>query len=173
MKTKIILLFLFTTSILFSQNKINVKGVVTYFYNENLGFKADIGTTIIFNKIQESDSLKSPISKYRYFEVLINAKNQIHKYSKPSELQKREYNKLKDSLKVYKESYKVYVDDLKTNSENIILTINGAGNYSVDIPVGYYEIIAISKNKYGRILNKHFKIASEKSIIIDFEFGRI
>lgn len=86
MKIKILLLLIFATSFSFSQNNVNVKGVVTYFFNDNLGYKADTGTTIIFNKIPKSNSLKSPISKYRYFEISINAKNKIRKYVKPSKI---------------------------------------------------------------------------------------
>ncbi|PWI28897.1 hypothetical protein DI383_14325 [Flavobacteriaceae bacterium LYZ1037] len=173
MKIKILLLLIFATSVSFSQKNVNVKGVVTYFFNDNLGYKADTGTTIILNKIPESDSLKSPISNYRYFEISINAKNQIRKYVKPSESDQKEYNQLKDSLEIYKDSYKNYVDDLKNNTDKIILTVDGIGNYNVDVPIGYYEIIAISKNRYGRILNRHIKITAEKPNIVDFEFGRI
>lgn len=173
MKIKILLMLIFATSVSFSQKKVNVKGVVTYFFNDNLGYKADTGTTIILNKIKESDSLKSPISNYRYFEISINANNLIYKYVPPTDSQKEKYNLLKDSLEIYKERYKIYIKNLEKNSDNIILTVDGIGNYSVEVPIGYYEIIAISKNRYGRILNKHIKITAEKPNIIDFEFDRI
>lgn len=85
----------------------------------------------------------------------------------------KEYNQLKNSLEIYKDRYKKYVGDLKNNSDKIILTVDGIGNYNVDVPIGYYEIIAISKNRYGRILNRHIKITADKPNIVDFEFGRI
>ncbi len=157
-----------------SQNEnIEVDGIVTYFFNENLGTKADVSSKVYFRPAQYSDTLNKNFSKLRYFEVLVGASSYASKYSKPNRktLAKRKRNV--DSLNLYKKLTDDILIQIKDKSYKT--SVDGVGRFNIKVPKGFYEIIVVSSNRKGRKLNRFVEIKNQQQmdLDLDFEFGRI
>lgn len=172
MKNLIIAIALLMTSSVLSQDKGKVKGVVTYFFNEHIGTKADIGATILIHKKEESDTLHDILKKHKTNEVMYLSYLQISR----SINSKAIIDKMTKSRSDYKSTEllaKNYISEIELNNSTIKLTADGSGNYSHDLPIGSYQIIVISKNSGYRINSRIIQIKKEEATIADFDFGRV
>ncbi len=167
------LLMIFMALICLSANcQTEIKGVANYFVNDRIGTRPDVGTEILIHKISESDTLHDVIQKHVSNQVSYNASLEIAKFSRDKEFL--------EGVKLKQQNYKgtqilvdSYIDGINQSTETIKITVDGDGNYSADVPPGFYEVISISKNKMNRILNKKVKVEKNKPTIVDFDFGRI
>lgn len=169
---KFLFILLLLSTFSFSQN-VELKGVVTYFFNQNLGYKPDVGAKMYIHKIAEKDSIKSPVITLRSYELMVGMNEKMSQYSTPSAEEREKYKKNKDSLTFYRNEVDLYVSKLKNSKETIIVSADGAGNYNVNIPAGFYEIVSESKNRSGLYRVETIHVKEGRPNIVDFEFNII
>ena len=124
-----------------------VSGTVTYFYNDFIGYKPDIGATV-YATTYECDSL----SNYLHEIALSNIAGE----SIDSVLE----------INTYRMFYKILEESLvaKTN-------VNGLGEYTIDLPEGNYLLIFRSVGRKrpnlvefsGKVEVKRVKVEGEKN----------
>lgn len=176
----ILVFLLFMPIISFSQTSIG--GVITYFFNDYQGNKADIGSKVFI-----LDSLNSPNEKFGIVDTFLHVKlyralielnrntlstNEFliskykgkKQYAKEYEILNSQILELNKSLDRYNQiliDYNAETDekfkilDTKTssllkslNDKNcLITTVDGNGNYSLNIKSGTYYVYIISKNR--------------------------
>lgn len=137
-----------------TKNEGELKGVITYLFNNYQGDKPDIGAKVrIWPLIPKSDSL---IDKF------IEAKTYQNLYNTASvEDKSRFMNKLiqlncETKAKFDTLDKKIAIRNilLNRNKDLITLIVDGVGNYSVKLPKGNYEILVTSKGRTGLSLTE-------------------
>lgn len=171
MRNLIIVIALCSFSFGFAQENGQIKGVVTYFFNDNFGSKPDVGTKILIHKKEVSDTLHDILKKHRTNEVIYLTYVELLKSMKTKDLMDK-FNKAETNYKTTRLLADKYVSETEAEGSTLKLTVDGAGNYSYDLPIGYYEIIAVSKNSRSRIMNTKLNIEKNETKIVDFDFDR-
>lgn len=130
-----------------SNQKANLKGVITYYFNKNYGDKPDVGAKIYLKKTDTINKKRSVIYNYQRANVcrsLIKMNANVESCKKT--LTEIGINSDKDfddlNSKVIKEFMEMdYSDTVKK------VTADGNGNYSVSVEPGLYEVIYVSKGR--------------------------
>lgn len=169
MKNILIAIALIISTSMFSQEA-ELRGVVTYFFNDNFGHKPDVGSTILIHKISESNANNALLDKFRSSQVIYNTNVIMSEYINTEDFNQR-YQKAKFEYELSEKKAKQYVKDVTSNSSTKTITVDGDGNYNLMLPNGIYEVIAISKNKNDRILYKLVELNGND--IVDFSFEKI
>lgn len=166
-----------------SHQKGKVKGVVTYFFNNNYGNKPDIGSQVFIRETTDNDSLKLLISNFNMAKTcrtLVNLKraDEAEGFAEKT-LKELNINSESDfenlSKKVYSHLLKVRI-----NKDTKTLTVDANGSFEVDLDIGNYEIIVVSKNRnsinsaeiMGKVLNKNIEIKDGSIVNCGFEFDK-
>jgi hypothetical protein len=188
MKLIYILLFALFPIISNSQTA-NISGVVTYFFNSNIGDKPDVGAKVFI-----IDSLTNPEFQYSVIDSFIHANAYRKLYFDYLEM----YNNYNNMAKTYEgktkykaqyDDYKAKSDDAKKNADNYFAkmldykietaekftvldkrattaiikidedktlqkTVDGIGNYSVNVKPGTYYILIVSKSRTGKSITE-------------------
>jgi len=126
-------------------------GVVTYFFNDNYGDKPDVGAKIIVCKYKEGESFLKQFREYntaRHYRVMMS-------YLKKNDTKRHEYLQKLADMGIYtdedfdkldKDTSSGLINLTVTESSNFKnLTVDGTGKYSIQLPVGKYEVIFQSK----------------------------
>jgi hypothetical protein len=166
-----------------------LSGVVTYYFNENFGYKPDIGAIVTVHKTTEMNSSKSKFDKYQLAYLYMKHLS----YLKKKDPDYQEYfNKLKslgietndDFTKLDNETASILIDitsikvDLdRENTKQV--TVDGAGNYSVELEPGFYEILFQSKGRErltktevrGKIDIQKVEIKPDERSTVDCKFS--
>lgn len=144
------------------KDKGELKGIVTYFFNNNLGSKPDIGADVYINRLDNGGD------DFLY----------KHEYDTINTQENSEYGRAVDKCMtggLYTFQYKYFIqndpkyhsEELDNNaSENLSkikhdykntvkTTVDGNGNYSVKLETGLYEIVFISKGRKGKSKTEH------------------
>jgi len=178
---KLIFFTILTSSFSFAQNA-ELKGVITYFFNDNFGFKPDVGATIYIIEGDEENEAYNSIKDFQrqkkltsaYLDVLSSDKKLKNKEKKQK---KEEANKILEEKTNAALSSIFQIEISKSYKE--LLMADGDGNFSAILPEGDYIVIAISKNRNdlnvaeikGKIDCRHIVISNEKTVYnVNFEF---
>lgn len=167
----IIILLIFSNPILAQDKIVEVEGVVTYFFNDNLGNKADTGSNVFLRAAKYSDTINNTFAKQRYYEIIVNANSMTSRFIKKTPDREAELKSATDSLKLYRKLNKAFIQENK--DVFFKATVDGHGRYKSKVPEGLYEIIVFSKNRSGRQLNRFVEIEKGTPMNLDFEFSRI
>jgi len=124
-----------------------LKGVVTYFFNDNYGDKPDVGAKVYLRKTDTTNRKMSILFNYqlakfcKYLWKIEKDEKHLKTLQKLNADTKKGFDKL-DSLA----SNEVLNLDLGI-TDAIKTTVDGNGNYSLNAEPGLYEIIFISKGR--------------------------
>lgn len=155
--------------------KATVKGVVTYFFNNNYGDKPDVGAMVYLRKTDSAHQEERVFIKYKVIQVCKNSKSEfcvksLEKYNATTKegLEAIDKEAFTERLKL----------DMGENNGVIKATVDGNGNYSVNVDPGLYEIIFVSKGRTGmtiteikgKLESKIIKVKSGETITSDFRF---
>ena len=135
-----------------STAKSKLKGVVTYYFNSNYGFKPDVGAEVLIRKTNKSDETRLIIHNFyiatNYRKVVSNSKitNIKDEYSENKLIElgadtDEGYKKICSLATQHVFKYKLI------DKEAIKLSVNGNGTFETELEPGYYEVIVISKNR--------------------------
>ena len=124
-----------------------VSGTVTYFYNDFIGYKPDVGATV-YVTTAESDSLSEYLHKARLSNIAGEPIDSV----------------LEDNT--YRMLYKILEDSLVATTN-----VNGLGEYTIDLPEGNYLLIfkSVGRNSLniieinGRVEVERVKVEGEKT----------
>ena len=157
-----------------------VKGVVTYFFNDNFGDRPDVGAVVSITKSDSNKAAENLIAKYQiaklYRRVLsLGIKNQkmIETLKKMDCYTDEGFRRLDKDASLFLIKEIVLSDKFKR------VTVTGNGNYSIKLSPGTYEMVIISKGrKYdsltelsGQVYWKLFTIKSGEDLTIDHQFN--
>jgi len=169
------------------KTKGEVKGMVTYFFNDNYGYKPDIGSEVIIHKVNK-DSLHDVINEFQDVKSAIRLKKFYEKTGHKgkyyddivtSVLKKHNINEDKD----YNEFCKNVISHvlLSEYSNGVIkLSVDGNGVFESELEDGFYEIIVKSKNRsslntaegLNKVLNKIIEVKNGDTVNVKFEFDK-
>jgi hypothetical protein len=147
-----------------SKQPASIAGVVTYFFNDNYGFKPDVGSNIFIvnNKYTKIDS--SALLIMLYYQISVKRKEALSLLGSGITKDDEENT---DRLDVMADSIRKIV---KNNMHTIKLTADGNGSYSRQLDPGLYSILIVSKHRNANSKTELFgKIHLE---IIRFESGK-
>lgn len=192
MKKLLLLLILSFPLFTNAQNTV-IKGVVTYYFNQNYGDKPDIGSEVTLVKekdievlIKEYKSCKTKevieekyrledeykIAKSNLNSLPWNAKSKTEKFHRAKVDSVNFLIKENQSKKVKSEVCEmlVLINYKKNNKDGFFTTVDGSGNYSMKIPSGNY-LIAIRSNgrKYTILKNLEMIEGRENEFSYNFE----
>ncbi len=155
-----------------SKKAASLAGVVTYYFNDNYGFKPDVGSNIyiIDNKYTKIDSsalliiLSYQISVIRKKALSLLGSN----ITKEDEENADRIDAIADSICTI----------VKTNPQTIKLAADGNGSYSRELDPGFYSILIVSKHRTavakteldGKIYLEIIRIESGKQYSVNAEF---
>jgi hypothetical protein len=136
-----------------STQKATIKGVVTYFFNNNYGDKPDVGAKIYIRKIDTTNNKTSIfLNKYQTAKVcrsLMSITGTPDKYAK--ELKELGIESEKDFEDLSTNARK-YLTQMKFDSNTKSVTADGNGNYTISADAGLYEVVYISKGRQGNTI---------------------
>ncbi len=130
-----------------SIQKANLKGVITYFFNNNFGDKPDVGAKIYIRKTDTTDEKRSYIYNYERAKVcrdLIKMNEVVESCKKTLKEIGVETDIDFDNL-----NFKVLDEFREMNNNESVkkVTADGNGNYSISVEPGLYEVIYVSKGR--------------------------
>lgn len=191
----LILVFSFTTKPSFSQTGL-IRGVVTYYFNSNFGYKPDIGATIAIvnqNKIEpffqelnncsqgnenisveidEAELLVKKMQKEYNSLPMFGSSKKLKIAKSKLDSAKSIYNqKVSISGDIYGCKYKIfgtYVSDASDFEKTII---DGNGNYSFKLNAGNYLVLIASKQSLGKVMKK-VTVVSDKELNFSYQFDK-
>lgn len=187
MKLKIqsilITVFIFLSCEYITAQTCDVQGIVRYFYNDYIGYKADIGAEVMF--IKYNSKYKVPqIKNWMNYQTLLDNRREYLKYRKYYNVEESEKNS------GFKEEY---VDSILSLSRTLFIekekiinnglvkysaVVDGTGKYSLKVPIGTYYVLFKSANRkldtYLEEDNKYYMIrvnlnSTTKILSFDFE----
>lgn len=166
-------------------NKTTLKGVVTYFFNENYGYKPDIGSEIfLIRKSELKDFDEKSVNDFRDVYFYRNLyKSYLDLDTGMDELVLKSYNEYGIKTEEQWEKYdkKVFNECRKIiNHEKVLkLTVDGNGVFNTTLITDEYYILAFSKNRTslsltdisGKMYFSSIKLENgiEKNINIEFK----
>lgn len=161
-----------------SNNKAELRGVVTYYFNKNYGDNPDIGARIYLRKTDTTNRKASLIQKYGRAKVcrsLIGYKTEVESCTRLLKELNADTKEGFDKMNTDMIGELVNLDDSKDVTK---VTADGNGNYSVSVEPGLYEIIFISKGRpdmtvaeiNGKIDTKVLYLKSGDTKVIDKRF---
>lgn len=172
-----------------------VTGVVTFFFNEYQGYKPDIGAEVYLTS-ENCDSINDYLNA-SHAKSRIELNNSSIEESKlyGEEENKEMINDLNKLIKSDQEIVDSYTKDttifsknedkafsklhrIKTNKETYKTTVDGVGNFSIDVPPGKYNAIIVSVGRTkvnllevrGQIIIKSIEVKSKEKMNIDCKF---
>lgn len=189
-------LLILTTKISFAQTG-TIKGVITYYFNQNYGFKPDVGAKIsVLSEanykilLQKVDSCLANIATYESNLILakdlmdkseneLNAlspftkSKKIKEFKDKYEASKRNYEKEKEFVINANMCRNIVFDKFQANANDFEKTIaDGSGNYSFKLEPGNYGILLSSKQKIGNII-KGIIIKENKDTDFSYQFDKL
>jgi len=132
-----------------------LKGVVTYFFNNNYGDKPDIGAEVWIYKIIDDEDEKK-LNDFLKLELAstirerqINNPDESIDTNELKKLDAYPYKKFSElSLRVSK-----MIIDIEYRENRLNITVDGNGNYSAKLEPGKYGIIARSNHEINNHMN--------------------
>jgi hypothetical protein len=162
-----------------TESKGELKGVVTYYFNQNYGDKPDIGAKIYVRQADTTNGMRSVINQYQRARVcrsLIEYKTQIESCTKTLQELNADTDEKFSALdsKVSKDMLQLDIFDKSV----IKVTADGNGSYSLKLNPGLYELVIVSKGRkgltvaeaLGKIEQKYFRIEAGESKVVDVRF---
>lgn len=172
-----------------------VTGVVSYFFNKYQGYKPDIGAKV-YVTLENCDSIddylraseaKANIELNKYY--LDEFKSYGEKENKQTidDLNKTIASELeivnnyaKDTIAFKQNEEKAYsiLNRITTNKETYKTTVDGVGNFTIDVPPGKYNVLIISVGRTrvnllevgGQVIIKSIEVKSKAKTNIDVKF---
>lgn len=172
-----------------------VTGVVTYFFNEYQGYKADVGAEVYLTS-ENCDSINNYLDASHAKQRIELNKLNLEELESYGENENSEMiNDLNKLIKSDQEIVSSYTKDtaifdqneekafsklhkIKTNNETYKTTVDGVGNFTIDVPPGKYNaiIISIGRTKEnllevrGQIIIKSIEVKSKEKTNVDIKF---
>lgn len=172
-----------------------VTGVVTFFFNEYQGYKPDIGAKVYITS-ENCDSIDNYLSAFQAKERIQLYNYYIEEYKTIGESENKESiddlyksieseqktlnNYAKDStvFKLNEEKAFLKFNKITTNKDIYKTTVDGSGNFTIDVPPGKYNVIIVSVGRTkvnllehsGQILIKAIEVKSKEKTSVDAKF---
>jgi len=161
-----------------------IKGVVTYYFNKNYGYKPDVGAKIfILNKadLGEADTLliknflsATLIRKILSLNNLVIDESSFNQLSKLNAETEDKFNEL--DMKASKA-----VMLIESNKKTVELFADGNGSFSKSLKAGDYSVLIESKHRHGisstevlsKIYYKRIKLLKNAEEIVNAEFDEL
>jgi hypothetical protein len=168
-----------------------INGVATFFFNKYQGYKPDIGAKVYVTKLN-CDSIKdflfaeeinssiefdkSMIKEYKSMSLsgIEDLENQL----KDSQIRLNKYAKDSADFRVKEVGISGSLFAIRTDKNTLKTTVDGVGNYSIEVPPGDYYVIFISSGRKksnmlessGNIIVESVKVESKKTANVDAKF---
>lgn len=191
-----LLLFCFLSFSVFSQTG-TIKGVVTYYFNQNFGYKPDVGASIALLKQDKIEPFLQEINGCGYvtnkdkeeydqakaaWEELFREQMSLISPFKTKKSRALEA-KTDSALKVYSQKqsklmsftlckdkiFATYVSEISDYEKTII---DGSGNYSFKLDPGNYLVLIASKQNLGKVMKK-VSILADKELNFSYQFDKV
>lgn len=172
-----------------------VTGVVTYFFNEYQGYKPDIGAEVYLTP-ENCDSINNYLRVSHAKARIESNKYNLEEFKSYGEKENKEIiDDLNKLIKSDQEIVNSYTKDttifnqneneafrklhiIKTNKDTYKTTVDGVGNFTIDVPPGKYNAIIISVGRtkvnllevHGQIIIKSIEVKSKEKTNIDSKF---
>ena len=175
------------TLVNYSDQKLNatIKGVVTYFFNENFGYKPDVGADIFIINDKDLGNINTDyIQNYKraktLFDLIILGSGKMNDnfLKELSEINAETKDKFKD---LDDRSGKAILA-FRTSGKAIELSVDGNGGFSKVLKPGDYSLLIVSKNRkdltlsevMGKIYFQKLKLLNdtEEDIKVEFDQSR-
>jgi predicted nucleic acid-binding Zn-ribbon protein len=162
----------------------SLTGVVTYFFNDNYGYKPDIGSKVIIHKTNKENSLNEQFSRYRRAKTYLSLlsylkKKDSNRVKYETELKKLGINSEEDFKALDKETATQLIGlSSVIAKETETITVDGNGKYSINLTPGFYEVVIQSKGRNditmtevrGKIKYETIEISPNEASTIDAKF---
>jgi len=172
-----------------------VTGVVSFFFNKYQGYKPDIGAKV-YVTLENCDSIddylraseaKASIELDKYYLEEFKSYGEKENKQTIDDLNKSITNKqeivnnyAKDTTTFKQNEEKAYLIliKIKTNKDTYETTVDGVGNFTIDVPPGKYNVLIISVGRTkvnllevdGQLIIKSTEVKSKAKTNIDVKF---
>lgn len=173
-----------------------VTGVVTFFFNDYQGYKPDAGAEVYLT-LENCDSIDNYLYASHAKERIESNKYSLEEFKSYGDNEENkglidDLNKIIESDKQILNSYandttifnqneeKAYrkLLQIKTNKDTYKTSVDGAGNFTIDVPPGKYNAIIISVGRTdvnlleisGKVAVKSIEVKSNEKTNIDYKF---
>jgi hypothetical protein len=169
-----------------------ITGVVSYFFNKYQGYKPDIGARVYLTT-ENCDSideyLRASEAKLQLEEDSLDLKefkalgekeivDDLNKSIKSTEVILNSYAKDETTFKQKEDKAFNSLHRIMANKDTYKTTVDGVGNFSVEVPPGKYNVIIISVGRKkldlleldGQIIIKSIEVKSKEKTNIDVKF---
>lgn len=160
-----------------------IKGVVTFFFNDNYGNKPDIGSDVIIRPTSEEDTTRFIVNQYILAKLALSILEGNKTLGQP--LDEKYEKKLKElgiqtpeDFEKFSEKVLQHVTKSQYSQETYKTTVDGNGNFQQEVEPGKYEVIVISKNRTsatllevgGKIDSKIVDVKPGEKVNLNYEF---
>ena len=153
MKKFIVLSLLFVVaSMHICAQKCNVQGIVQYYYNDYIGFRADTGSEVYF--IKYSSVHKVPTrQKWEKYQDMVEKRikyTMLHRYLNRDEAEQHSGYKQEFEDSIQTLGGELLLERLLIEEEGLAkytAVVDASGKYEISVPYGTYYILIKSKNR--------------------------
>lgn len=151
-----------------------LKGVVTYYFNDNFGDKPDVGAEVYVLPFKDfKQEYADSLNAYHSAEITWNSYRRT-----PSRKDKNKYREQLTALNAYpEERFSDMYSNLLTmrrkiqNCDNVAHTyVDGVGTFSIDIPSGDYFLMYLSAHDHNAIDLGFAKVKAGETSNINQQF---
>lgn len=170
------LIFISLIFLLSSCSLLNGKlsGVITYYFNDNYGDKADVGSEIYV--LKKSDFNKGNAFGYIEIDIIVAKMKQYAAKDNAKFYAERNKISFSDAQDVYEKAEKDFYNSsleilktlqaFKSNEKTKKIVADGNGSYNISIPYGEYYVLVISNHrKASNIIENEGRIKVSKITI--------
>jgi len=170
-----------------------VTGVVSFFFNKYQGYKPDIGAKV-YVTLEDCNSINDYLHAYEAKTTIELDKYYLEEFKSYGE-NKQTIDDLKKTISTEQEVLNSYAKDTTTfeqneektynilnritiNKNTYKTTVDGVGNFTIDIPPGKYNVLIISVGRTkvnllevgGQIIINSIEVKSKEKTNIDVKF---
>lgn len=168
---------------LISKDDAIIKGVVTYYFNKNYGFKPDIGANVYIINSKDLGYIDTlSIINFIRAKLLRTTISLLLKSGREAKLDFDELSKInaetEDKFKALDNKTNDAVLSIQNNEKTINLSVDGNGTFSKSLKPGDYSVLIISKNRtdinrtelLGKIDFKNIRVIKNAEEVVNAEF---
>ena len=195
MKRILLISMIALTAISCKQEPGTVTGVVSFFFNKYQGYKPDIGAKV-YVTLENCDSIndylhaseaKANIEQDKYYLEEFKSYGEKENKKTIDDLKKtisngqsivNNYAKDSTTFKLNEEKAYSILNRITTDKNTYKTTVDGVGNFTIDVPPGKYNVIIFSVGRTkvnllevgGQIITKSIEVKTKAKTNIDVKF---